>query len=883
MTDPHKPLRDDVRLLGELLGETLRTLEGEPIYEIVERVRAMAKAARDGDEDAFRHLADDLADLPLAAALPVARAFAHFLNLANVAEQHHRIRRRRAYQRDPGSLPQRGSCDDAFRRLIESGIRPDDLHRAVSSLQVELVFTAHPTEVSRRTVVQKYNRIARALAEGDRTDLTAPEEEARIASLRREIDGSWGTREVRTERPTPLDEVRSGLIVFEESLWTAVPQYLRAVDGALLRHTGRPLAAGAVPLRFGSWIGGDRDGNPNVTADVTRKACLYARWMAAHLYLRDIDALRDELSIESAGPALTALAGSGSEPYRQVLRQVRKRLLMTRDWIDAAVHTESTPAPPPGAYITAEELIDTLRLCAESLRQTGHDVIADGRLADVLRRLATFGMTLAPLDIRQEADRHTQAVDALSRAAGSGSYADLDDGARVTFLMRGLIHGVPPLPATPPEAREIQEVFDTFRLIAVSHPGSLGAYVITMTSQASDILAVEYLQRAAGVPAPLRVVPLFETSRDLSNASAILDKLLALDWYRERIAGRQEVMIGYSDSAKDVGRLAAGWALHKAQEGVVNTCRKHGVAVTLFHGRGGSVGRGGGPTHLALMSQPPGSVDGTLRVTEQGEMIQALFGLPDIAQRTMEVYTTGTLEAWLAPASPPPKEWRARMEGLARTAQKAYRGTVYEDPRFLDYFHAATPEAELAELNIGSRPARRRQGSSVGSLRAIPWQFAWTQTRLLLGAWLGVEAALSAAIERGERDELRRMYREWPHFQSAMQLIEMVLAKADARIAAEYDRRLVPEHLRPLGEELRARLAEAIRCVLEVTGHADMLESNPVIRRSIDVRNPYVDPINLVQVELLRRVRGEGEESSAARTALMITINGIAAGMRNAG
>jgi phosphoenolpyruvate carboxylase len=881
MNDPHKPLREDVRLLGELLGDTLRTHEGEPIYQIVERVRATAKAAREGDEDAFRHLADELASLPLDAALPVARAFAHFLNLANVAEQH--IRRRREYQRDPQSRPQRGSCDDAFGRLIEAGVSPDDLHSAVSRLEVELVFTAHPTEVSRRTVVQKYNRIARALGEGDRTDLTVPEEHARLALLRREIDGSWGTREIRLERPSPLDEVRSGLIVFEESLWTAVPAYLRAVDAALLRHTGRPLASAATPVCFGSWIGGDRDGNPNVTADVTRKACLSARWMASHLYLRDIDLLRDELSIHSATPALTELAEGESEPYRHVLRQVRKRLVATRDWIDGALRQARTPDPPAGVYVTPEDLVQTLTVCAESLRESGHGVIADGRLADVLRRLATFGVTLAPLDIRQEADRHTQALDAVARAAGHGSYADRDDDARVAFLMEGLSSAVPTLPPLPGASAEVQDVLDTFRLIAGMHAGSLGAYVITMTSQASDILAVEYLQRAAGVAAPLRVVPLFETSRDLDNASAVLDKLLGISWYRGRIAGRQEVMIGYSDSAKDAGRLAAGWALHKAQEEVVNSCRRHGVAVTLFHGRGGSVGRGGGPTHLALMSQPPGSVDGTLRVTEQGEMIQALFGLPDIAQRTLEVYTTGTLEAWLTPAAPPPESWRRQMDTLASAAKDAYRGTVYDDPRFLDYFHAATPEAELGELKIGSRPARRRQGTSVGSLRAIPWQFAWTQTRLLLGAWLGVDAALSAAIARGERDELRRMYREWPHFQSSMQLIEMVLAKADARIAAEYDRRLVPEHLQPLGAELRARLASAIASVLDVTGHTELLESNPVIRRSIDVRNPYVDPINLVQVELLRRVRTDRTESAHARDALMITINGIAAGMRNAG
>ncbi len=882
MNDPHKPLRDDVRLLGELLGDTLRTLEGESIYQIVEQVRATAKAARDGDEDAFRRLAEDLASLPLDAAVPVARAFAHFLNLANIAEQHHRIRRRREYQRDPQSQPQRGSCDDAFGRLIAAGIPADELYRAVASARVELVFTAHPTEVSRRTVVQKHNRIARALAEGDRTDLTIPETTARLALLRREIAGSWGTREIRIERPTPLDEVRSGLIVFEESLWTAVPGYLRAVDTALLRHTGRTLPSSATPLRFGSWIGGDRDGNPNVTPDVTRKACLYARWMAAHLYLRDIDLLRDELSIEHATPELVALAGGDREPYRRVLRDVRKRLTATLEWLDDAVQSDATPDPPAVIYLTPDDLVRTLTLCSASLQATGCGVIAEGRLADVLRRLATFGVTLAPLDIRQEAERHTQALDALTRAAGQGSYAEWDEDTRVAFLVEALADDVPRVP-TLNTSDEIEDVLDTFRLIAATPAGSLGAYVITMTSQASDILAVEYLQRAAGVTTPLRVVPLFETSTDLENASAVLGRLLALDWYRARVNGRQEVMIGYSDSAKDAGRLAAGWALHKAQEEVVETCRTHGVAVTLFHGRGGSVGRGGGPTHLALMSQPPGSVDGTLRVTEQGEMIQALFGLPDIAQRTLEVYTTGTLEAWLTPAPAPPDAWRTRMDTLARTAKDAYRATVYDDPRFLDYFHAATPEAELTELNIGSRPARRRQGSSVGNLRAIPWQFAWTQTRLLLGAWLGVEAALSGAIARGERDELRRMYREWPHFQSAMQLIEMVLAKADARIAAEYDRRLVPEHLQPLGEELRARLASAISCVLDVTGHTELLEMNSVIRRSIDVRNPYVDPINLVQVELLRRVRSVNTGAGPTRDALMITINGIAAGMRNAG
>ena len=362
---------------------------------------------------------------------------------------------------------------------------------------------------------------------------------------------------------------------------------------------------------------------------------------------------------------------------------------------------------------------------------------------------------------------------------------------------------------------------------------------------------------------------------------AVLDSLFGSHPYRERIGGRQEVMIGYSDSAKDVGRLAAAWDLHTAQEAVLDVSRRHRVDVTLFHGRGGSVGRGGGPTYLAIMSQPPGSIDGTLRVTEQGEMLQALFGLPEIAARTMDVYTTATLEAWLVPASPPPPEWRAAMDRLRDDARDAYRAVVYDDPRFLEYFGHATPQAELSEMNIGSRPARRGGGTSVTSLRAIPWQFAWTQTRLLLGAWLGVEEALERAVARGDGELVRQMYEDWPFFRSVIDLIEMVLAKAEGRIAGEYDRRLVPPDLQPVGAGLRSRLQRAVQAVLGVTGHQGLIQANPVLRRSIDVRNPYVDPINLLQVELLRRLRHQPDDR--LRAALQVTINGIAAGMRNTG
>jgi phosphoenolpyruvate carboxylase len=369
----------------------------------------------------------------------------------------------------------------------------------------------------------------------------------------------------------------------------------------------------------------------------------------------------------------------------------------------------------------------------------------------------------------------------------------------------------------------------------------------------------------------------------------VLETLFAIPWYRERIAGRQEVMIGYSDSAKDAGRFAAAWELYRAQEQIVDVCARHDVRLTLFHGRGGSVGRGGGPTHLAIRSQPPGSIDGRLRVTEQGEMIQTKFGLPDIAVRSMEVYATATLEATLTPVRQPSAEWRAAMDRLAERARDSYRGVVYERPGFFDYFHHATPEPELTTIRIGSRPARRSLDAGISSLRAIPWQFAWTQTRLLLASWLGVEEALDEAIARGDAPLLRTMYREWPFFQSTLDLIEMVLAKCDPRIAAEYDRRLVPRDLQPIGRELRRRLERATRAVLATTGHREPVEMTPVLRRSIDVRNPYVDPINLVQIELLARLRQTASNNAAhdaapeLTRAFVVTVNGIAAGMRNTG
>ena len=532
------------------------------------------------------------------------------------------------------------------------------------------------------------------------------------------------------------------------------------------------------------------------------------------------------------------------------------------------------------------ELMEPLLLCYRSLYATGNGIIADGRLTDVLRRMAAFGLTLVRLDVRQEAERHTEAIDAITRALGLGEYRCWPEARRVDFLVNVLTHGRKLTPARMPTNARVSEVLDTFRMMAAVHPESLGAYVITMAGNPSDVLAVELLQREAGITPPRRVVPLFETARDLRAAAGMINTLLAIPWYRDRVMkheGRLEVMVGYSDSAKDVGRFAAAWELYKAQESIVEASRAHGVPVTLFHGRGGSVGRGGGPTHLAIRSQPPGSIDGTLRVTEQGEMIQAKFGLPGIALRTLEVYTTATLEATLGDPAPVQPAWRAAMDRLSANARDAFRRTVYDDPRFLEYFRTATPEAELDAMHIGSRPGSRERQGALQALRAIPWQFAWMQTRLMLPSWLGIEDA----IHDSDRELCHEMYRAFPFFRSTIELMEMTLAKADAGIAEHYDRHLVPADQQDLGAMLRERLRRAIDVVIDVTGHQQLLADNPVLRRSIDVRNPYVDPINLLQVELLRRLRSardaHADEAVWLRRALLVTINGVAAGMRNTG
>lgn len=871
-------LRENVHLLGQLLGDTLRAQKGTAFFDKIERIRLCAKQSRRGSHTDAGQLSDTLDGLDSDELLPVVRAFSHFLNLANIAEQYHQIRRRQPGEAEPFELQVLPALLD---RLLASGQPAEQLWRQVSNLDIELVLTAHPTEVARRTLIQKYDAIAGQLALKDHSDLSVAELELITRRLHGLVAEAWYTDEIRQTRPTPLDEAKWGFAVIEHSLWQALPNALRKADQALHAATGRSLPIAATPIRFATWMGGDRDGNPNVTATVTREVLLLARWMAADLFQRDIDKLAAELSMQQASKALRQEVGDCAEPYRALLKRLRERLRATRSWAAQALHADAQASAE--VLQDNQALLEPLQLCYASLHECGMGVIADGALLDCLRRASTFGLFLLRMDIRQDSSRHTAAMAEITAYLGLGDYAQWDEPARREFLLCELDNPRPLLPTHFVATPDTAEVLATCRVVAEVPQASLGSYVISMAGAPSDVLLVQLLLKETGLQRSIRVVPLFETLADLEHAGPAIDRLLGLPGYRQRLQGPQEVMIGYSDSAKDAGTTAAAWAQYRAQEALVEVCRQHDVELLLFHGRGGTVGRGGGPAHAAILSQPPGSVGGRFRTTEQGEMIRFKFGLPEIAEQNLSLYLAAVLEATLLPPPAPQPAWREAMDRLAADGVAAYRAVVREDPQFVDYFRQATPEQELALLPLGSRPAKRREGG-VESLRAIPWIFAWTQMRLMLPAWLGWEAALDNAIARGELALLKDMRAQWPFFRARIDMLEMVLAKADAAIALEYDERLVNAELRPLGEKLRGLLSQSSAAVLAVTDQSQLLSHSPQTLESISVRNTYLDPLHLLQVELLARSRAaQGMDSGGLEQAMLVSVAGIAAGLRNTG
>ena len=878
------PLRDNVRLLGDLLGECLRQQAGDGLFDTIEQIRQASVATRSESGAPLTSLRDLLSPLDDDTLLEVARAFSQFLNLSNIAEQHHRERLHQRYPGDPGGDQ---GLRDVLERLTQQQIPAETLTDTLRSLSVELVLTAHPTEVTRRTLIRKYDQIADLLGELDRADLNDEERATLRARLRRVILAAWTTDEIRREKPTPVDEAKWGFATIEQSLWQAVPDMVRQLERQLMEQGLPQPPADWAPVKLASWMGGDRDGNPNVTATVTREVLLLARWMAADLYLRDIEELLADLSMEMASDELLSVTGPSHEPYRVLLRDVRSRLKLTRRQLEARI--ENQPVADGDGYTHREQLLSPLLLIDRSLRETGLADIADGDLKNTLRRLNCFGITLLRLDIRQESTRHRDALDAITRYLELGRYGEWDESRRQAFLVEELQARRPLVDAafrTADECTpEVREVLDTCQVIAEQGSEGLGAYVISMATTPSDVLAVMLLQKIAGVREPMRVVPLFETLDDLEGAEASMRALLAMPFYRERVASGQEVMIGYSDSAKDAGFLGAAWAQYRAQEALTALFAEHQIPLTLFHGRGGSISRGGSPTRMALLSQPPGSVAGRIRVTEQGEVIRFKYGRPAVAVFNLSQYVAATLEATLLPPRAPKPQWREQMQILTDVSVTGYRSVVKEEPELVRYLRTVTPETELSRLALGSRPARRKKDAGIGSLRAIPWVFAWTQIRLMLPAWLGTGAALEAANEDpGQSALVREMAEHWPFFQGVVDMLEMVLAKADLNVAAWYEQRLAggDAGLEALGQSLRERLTGAVGALSALTGREDLLDNNPVMRWSIRVRDPYTDPLHLLQAELMARLR-EQDGDETLESALMVTIAGIAAGLRNTG
>jgi phosphoenolpyruvate carboxylase len=902
-------LRAEVRAVGAILGQVIREQEGEVLYQLVERIRRSAIALRRGGSAADeRRLRRAIARLDLDRIVSVARAFTIFFQLVNVCEQRHTAR---AHREDaPGGLV------DLMSRLSARGLRPAAVERALARLSATVVLTAHPTEATRWSVHEALARIG-ALLDG----LDGGDRAGSRAELVREVTQLWQTQLQRTRRPTPIDEVRQALHALESVFFDAVPAVHERLERAFAGAFARPPRAHAQPLRMGSWVGGDRDGNPHVTAWVTADALrLYRRGalaaygralepMIAQLTTSDLlvpvsPALRESVSRDVAEHPRVAARVEGREiheVYRRKLNACAARLELALEESDAL-----EPPSARGGYASADAFVADLDLVDESLREHRGERIAEGRLSVLREQVASFGFRLACLDVREHQVRHRAAVEALLCPV-EGPLESLPVERQVEFLEE--LFFADELPAVREEdlPQEASEVLATLRLLAESQQrldrDAVRDLVISNTSGHVDVLELLVLARLAGLvrrradggfDSDVNVVPLFESVSSLEGARDAMERLYASRAYRAQLAARglrQQIMLGYSDSTKDGGYFAATFALQLAQTALARQADAHGVELEFFHGRGGTISRGGGPTHRAILAQPVGTVRGRIKITEQGEVIASKYGTVASAVHHLERLVSATLEATVAH---PMKGrvvrplWLATMQELAQSSRRAYRALVYETPEFPAFFQAVTPVEEIAQLRIGSRPARRMAGGGIAELRAIPWNFAWNQNRVLLSSWYGVGAALEEALaRRGGRARLEAMYRGWPFFRTAIDNLQQVLAKVDLRIGASYAELAASVPGAPaLVARITAEFAATRRAVLAVVGARRLLAAEPELGRSIERRGPYVDVLSYLQLELLRRKRGGAmrpSERERVDAAIQLTIGGIAAGLRNTG
>ena len=904
-------LRNDVRLLGRILGDTVRDQEGADVFELVERIRQTSiRFHRDDDKPARRELELILDSMSTSQTVRIVRAFSYFSHLANIAEDQNNIRQMRARSRAEGTPPA-GSLALTLSHARAAGISAADLRRFFATALVSPVLTAHPTEVRRKSTIDREMEIAALLDRRERVQLTPEELEASDEQLRRAVLTLWQTNLLRRTKLTVLDEVANGLSFYDYTFLHEVPRMHCTLEDRLSEGDNAGNGELASFLKMGSWIGGDRDGNPFVTADVMRGTLKMQSSRVLRFYLEELHVLGSELSLAAhladVSKDLRSLAERSpdtsphrrGEPYRLAVSGIYARLTATAARLD--VETTRAPVGAAAPYADVGELKADLDVLYRSLVSNNSRVIARGRLRHLRRAVDCFGFHLANIDIRQNSAVHERTVAELIDAAMPGmSYLALNEEARIALLMSELRNARPLTSSFVKYSEETVGELAVFHAAAEAH-AKFGAEaipqcIISMCKGMSDMLEVALLLKEAGLVDPsgrsaINIVPLFETIEDLQACAGIMDRMLSLHDYRKLVDSRgsvQEVMLGYSDSNKDGGFVTSGWELYKAEIGLIEVFERHHVRLRLFHGRGGSVGRGGGPSYDAIIAQPGGAVNGQIRITEQGEIISSKYSNSDVGRDNLEVLAAATLEASLLQPkhSAPSAEFLRAMEQLSALAFKVYRGLVFETEGFAEYFWASTVISEIATLNIGSRPASRKKTREIEDLRAIPWVFSWAQCRLMLPGWYGFGSAVEAWI-KDHPDKgmpfLKQLYREWPFFRTLLSNMDMVLAKSSIAIASRYAE-LVPDvALREsIFERIRREWHSSIEMLLDIMGQERLLQSNPLLERSIRNRFPYLDPLNHVQVELLKEHRAQNPDEQVLR-GIQITINGISAGLRNSG
>jgi len=909
--DKDLPLREDIRLLGRILGDTVREQEGGAIFDIVERIRqASIRFHRDGDMSARRELEAILDSLSADQTLIIVRAYSYFSHLANIAEDQHHTRRNRAHV-IAGSAPRAGTLAHALRRARQAGIDEKTLRAFFDKALMSPVLTAHPTEVRRKSMLTREIEIGEIVDQRERMAGNAPELKDSEERLRRAVLTLWRTSMLRQTRLKVVDEVANGLSYYDYTFFAELPRLYAALEDELSAGDGRDNQPLASFLRVGSWIGGDRDGNPFVTAEVLRETMRLQSAAAIRRLLDELHELGGELSLSASltrvSPALAQLAERSTdrsmtradEPYRRAIAGVYSRLAATARDLDQVVALRRPIGDAP-AYASAKELAADLDVIARSLEENGAAILARGRLRRLRRAVDCFGFHLAPLDLRQNSDVHERTVaELLARAIPGLDYFTMSEDARIALLLKELSNPRPLISPYLAYSEETQSELAVFKAAAeirrVYGEDAIRTSIISKTQGVSDMLELALLLKEVGLVSAdgvsaLHLVPLFETIEDLRNCVGVMDALLALPEYRKLVdsrGGEQEVMLGYSDSNKDGGFVTSGWELYKAEIGLVDVFKRHGVRIRLFHGRGGSVGRGGGPSYDAILAQPGGAVQGQIRITEQGEIISSKYSNPEVGRRNLEILAAATLEASLLQEEVPAPDpaYLSAMEQLSESAYKAYRGLVYETEGFERYFWSSTVITEIATLNIGSRPASRKKTTRIEDLRAIPWVFSWAQCRLMLPGWYGFGAAVKdfVAAHPDGLKQLQDMHRHWPFFRTLLSNMDMVLAKSSLAIASRYAQ-LVPDVA--LREAIFSRISrewrDSVDALLAIMGHKKLLESNPLLDRSIRNRFPYLDPLNHVQVELLKLHRSQPANEKVL-TGIQLTINGISAGLRNSG